>query len=118
MSNVRLGGTSPAERPPERFRVEVRPDRRRVLVVPHGELDLATVDQVAKEIDELVARGFEAIVVDLRATSFLDSSGIHMLVRQTARPDAHVTLIDGTPQVRRVIEVAAVRHLLRFEAAA
>jgi anti-anti-sigma factor len=88
-----------------------------VFVVPRGELDIATVDQLAAEIDELVTRGFDTIVLDLRATSFLDSSGVHLLLKQTTRPDAQVTLIDGTPAVRRVIELTGVRHLLRFEAA-
>jgi anti-anti-sigma factor len=101
---------------PEPFRVEVRPDRRRVVVVPHGEVDIATVDQLAEEIDELVGRGFDTVVVDLRATSFLDSSGLHLLLRQSARTDAGVTVIDGAPAVRRVIDLAGRRQLLRFEA--
>jgi anti-anti-sigma factor len=101
----------------EPFSIDIRPDRRRVFVVPRGELDIATVDQLAAEIEELVGRGFDNVVVDLRATSFLDSSGIHLLVKQTARPDAQVTVIDGTPAVRRVIDLTGVRHLLRFEAA-
>jgi anti-anti-sigma factor len=102
---------------PEPFRVEVRPDRRRVVVLPHGEVDLATVDQLGAEIDELVDRGFDTVVLDLRATSFLDSSGLHLLLRQTARTDAQLTLIDGAPAVRRIIDLAGVRHLLRFESA-
>ncbi len=100
----------------EPFRVEVLPDRRRVAVVPHGEIDIATVDQLAAEIDELVGRGFDMVVLDLRATSFMDSSGVHLLLEQTARPDVQVTLIDGAPAIRRVIELAGVRELLRFEA--
>jgi anti-anti-sigma factor len=102
---------------PEPFSVEVLPDRRRVVVVPHGEVDIATVDQLAEEIDELVGRGFDTVVVDLRATSFLDSSGVHLLLRQSARNDALVTLVDGAPAVARVIDLAGVRRLLRFEAA-
>ena len=102
---------------PEPFSVDVRPDRRRVFVVPRGELDMATVDELDAVIDELVGRGFDAVVLDLRATSFLDSSGVHLLVKQTARADAQVTLIDGVPAVRRVIDLAGVRKLLRFEPA-
>jgi anti-sigma B factor antagonist len=102
---------------PEPFRVEIRPDRERVLVAPHGELDLATVDQVAAEIDDLVARGFDAIVIDLRATSFLDSSGLCLLLRQTARTDAHITVIDGSAAVSRLFDLTGVRHALPFEAA-
>jgi anti-sigma B factor antagonist len=100
-----------------RFRVEIRPDRRRVLVVPHGELDLATADEVADEVDELVARGFDAIVIDLRATSFIDSTGLRLLIRETARKDARVTLIDGPKAVSRLFDLAGVRDLLPFETA-
>ena len=101
----------------EPFSVEVRPDRDRVIVVPHGELDMATVGQVAATIDELANRGFDAIVLDLRTTSFIDSSGVHLALQQTARRDARVTLIDGTQRVSRVFDVAGVRHLLPFETA-
>jgi len=106
----------PVEWEPEPFRIEVLPDRRRVVVVPHGEVDIATVDQLAAEVDELVGRGFDTVVVDLRETSFLDSSGLHLLLKQSARHDAQVTVIDGALPVRRVIDLAGVRHLLRFEA--
>lgn len=99
------------------FGVEVRPDRDRVLVVPQGELDLATVDDVAAEVDELVERGFDAIIIDLRATTFIDSTGLRLLLTQTAREDAHVTLIDGPGPVSRVFDLADIRKVLPFEAA-
>jgi anti-sigma B factor antagonist len=111
------GASIRLELEPEPLSVDIRPDRRRVFVVPQGELDMATVDQLATEIDQLVGRGFDTLVLDLRALSFLDSSGLHLLLEQTARPDAQVTLVDGTPPVTRVIDLAGVRHLLRFEAA-
>lgn len=100
----------------EPFSIDVLPDRHRVVVVPRGEVDITTVGRLAAEIDELVGRGFDAVVLDLRATPFMDSSGLHLLLEQTARADAQVTLIDGAPPVRRVIDVAGIRHLLRFEA--
>ena len=113
----RRGNRASQELELEPFGVEVLPDRGRVVVVPRGELDISTVDEVAGEIDGLVARGFDAVVLDLRATSFMDSSGLHLLLRQTARTDVRVTVIDGAPAIRRVIDLVGVRHLLRFEAA-
>jgi anti-anti-sigma factor len=86
-----------------------------VLVVPRGELDLATVPEVAEEIDALAARGFDSIVVDLRATSFIDSTGVCLLLRQTARKDARITVIDGPRPVSRVFDLAGVREVLPFE---
>jgi anti-anti-sigma factor len=99
----------------EPFRLEVRPDRQRVFVAPCGELDLATVDQLRTQIDDLVERGFGAIVVDLRETSFMDSSALHLLIDESARNDACVSIIDGRKPVSRLFDLAGVRSLLRFE---
>lgn len=119
MTIERLDGPWPTHTQcsPEPFRVEVRPDRERVIVTPHGELDLGTVDQLRAEMDALTERGFTAIVVDMRETSFIDSSGLHLLIDQSARADVRVTIIDGAWPVGRVFDVAAVRPLLRFEPA-
>ncbi len=102
---------------PPRFTVESRPDRYRVLVVPQGELDLDTVGVVAAEVDDLADRGFDRIVIDLRETSFIDSSGVHLLVKCAQRADARITVIDGSPTIGRVFDLAGVRDLLTFEAA-
>jgi anti-sigma B factor antagonist len=100
---------------PEPFSIHVRPARQRVIVAPKGDLDVATVGQLAVAIDELVDAGFDAIVIDLRETSFMDSSGVHALLEQTARADASFTVIDGPRAVRRVIDLCGVRHLLPFD---
>ena len=104
-------------RPAEAFSIEIRPDRSRVLVVPHGDLDLASVGPLAAEIDELVSRGFNALVIDLRATSFIDSTGIRLMLTQTSRTDARITLIDGPDIVSRVFDLTGVRQILPFEPA-
>jgi hypothetical protein len=38
-----------------------------------------------------------------------------MLLRQTARPDATISVIDGPQSVSRVLEIAGVRDALPFE---
>jgi anti-anti-sigma factor len=101
---------------PEPFAVETRPHRDRVHVIPHGELDLATVDAVATEIDELLASGFERIVLDLRHTEFMDVTGLRTVMRQAARHDARVTVIDGPDAVSRLFDLAGVRQAIPFEA--
>jgi anti-anti-sigma factor len=114
-AGLRAGGDGFAR--PEPFRVEIRPDRDRVFVAPHGELDLATVGLVGTEIDDLVAREFDRIVVDLRETSFIDSSGVHLLLTCAQRADARISVIDGPAPVRRVFDLAGVRDIVQFEAA-
>jgi len=100
---------------PEPFTIDVRPARERVVIVPRGELDVATIGQLAAAIDDLAGRGFQAIALDLVATSFIDSSGVHLLLEQTARADAKVTVIDASNPVRRVLDLTGVRHLPAFD---
>src|SRR4051794_34181869 len=96
----------------EPFSIDVRPARERVVVVPRGQLDIATVGQLATAIDEGAERGFKTIALDLGETSFMDSSGVHLLLEQTARADADVTVIDASNPVRRVLDLTGARHLL------
>jgi anti-anti-sigma factor len=100
---------------PQPFRVDVLPDRNRVVVAPHGELDLATVDELRDEIDALAARGFQRIVVDLRALDFMDSTGLRLMLQQCNRTDATVALIDGAAPVSAIFDVTRTRAHLRFE---
>ena len=64
----------------EPFRCEVEPDRATVRVRPVGELDLETVPLVDAELAELWSVGFTRLVVDLRSVTFLDSTGLRMLL--------------------------------------
>ena len=102
---------------PEAFRIEVQPDRDQVVVAPHGELDIATAPRLAAEIDGLVERGVQRLVVDLRPTSFIDSTGLHVLLRESARPDATISVLVGRTPVHRVFEIAGVRDILHLEPA-
>jgi anti-sigma B factor antagonist len=97
------------------FGVGIRPERERVIVTPRGELDLATVDKLRAELDGLARRGFTAMVLDLRELEFMDSAGLRLVLDQTARADATVTLIEGGEPVSRLFDLTGVRKALPFE---
>jgi anti-sigma B factor antagonist len=99
---------------PPPFDVEVRPSRARAVVAPSGELDCATVDRLDAAVDDLVAAGWDSIVLDLRGLSFMDSTGLRAMVRQANRTDATVEFIDGDPRVARLFDLTGVRQLLSF----
>jgi anti-sigma B factor antagonist len=101
---------------PVPFTLDARPDRQRVILAAHGELDLATVEQLRSECDELVSRGFDTMVLDLRGLVFLDSTGLRFILEQSARPDATITVIDGRPLVSRLFDITGTRAMLTFEA--
>jgi len=99
------------------FRCEVEPERDCVRVRPVGELDMATAPEVADRMQELHDAGFRRFVVDLRETTFLDSSGIRLLLRWDAalRGDGgDLALVPGPPGVRRVFDVAGMSEQFRF----
>lgn len=98
------------------FRVDVEPERERVRVIPHGELDLATVSQLETRIEELRSRGFATIVLDLRQLAFMDSTGLRLMLQldAEARSDGfRFSIIDCEGPVRRVLELSGLDG--RFE---
>jgi anti-anti-sigma factor len=98
------------------FALDVVPDRERVLVRPVGEVDIATAGQLERSTIELFGRGFSRVVVDLRGVTFLDSSGVHTLIKchETAADlGASMSIIPGGPASRRVLDIAGVMD--RFE---
>jgi anti-sigma B factor antagonist len=99
---------------PAAFRVELIPDRTRILVAPHGELDLSTAGEVGDAIAEVRERGFERIVLDLRGVTFIDSTGVRLLVRTRSAADEgswDFSIIDGGEQAGHVLVLAGVSHL-------
>lgn len=94
-----------AERPvesAERFAVRVEPAREVARVKPIGELDLASVGELREQVTQLLAVGFEQLIIDLRGVSFLDLSGLRLLLCLTdqARSEGwRLSLIQGPSQV-------------------
>lgn len=90
------------------FEIVVTPDRDRVVVAAHGELDIATADPLEQEVRALVTRGFTSVELDLRGLTFIDSSGLRLLLRldAAARSDGFtLTIRDGEGPVRRLLKL-------------
>ena len=88
-----------------------------VTVALHGEVDVANVGQVRRSLVEAVESRPRAIVVDLSALSFIDSTGLGALIFgfqrardegigfQLARPSQGVRQILVLSGLREVVEV-------------
>ncbi|HEY4277996.1 MAG TPA: STAS domain-containing protein [Conexibacter sp.] len=87
------------------FAVESTPERDRVIVAVAGELDIATTGRVEDEVTGLYDRGFEKVVLDLSNVSFMDSSGLRLLIRldDRARGDRRFTVVQGDGAARRLL---------------
>ena len=99
------------------FEVEARTHRRTALIELRGELDIATVPQVAQAFDGLApeADRVRHIVLDLRGLTFMDASGVHELIRQNdhARQNRHnLAVIRGRKPIQRLLSLTAVDEIL------
>ena len=103
--------------PPSPFRVDVQPERDVVRVTPVGELDLTTVTAVDEQVAELRAAGFAHVVLDLRGITFMDTTGLQLILAldNAARADGlHLSLVQGPPAVERVFDLCGVLERLPF----
>jgi anti-sigma B factor antagonist len=92
--------------PPARFE-HVR-DASRVTLHVHGELDLCSRSQLRAALDDAAGTRPSVVVVDLADVTFIDSSGMHELVRArraTARRGGRFVLASPSPLTLRLLEV-------------
>jgi anti-sigma B factor antagonist len=76
-----------------------------------GELDIETAPQLGEEVELAVWSTVGAFVLDLTGVGFLDSSGLHALLRARAylaREDRPLVLICPAGPARRVLDLASV----------
>lgn len=99
------------------FVVDVEPAHEVVRVKPVGELDLATVSILENQVRELVAVGFAQLIIDLRGLSFIDVSGLRLLLSlaERSRSDGwRLSLIRGSESVGRLFALTDTLSRLPF----
>lgn len=101
------------------------------VVAVRGELDLSTASDLESPLEDAVASGDAAVLIDLSDCEFIDSTGIAMIVRAWQRldrdadgeGDGKVMICSDNDQVRRVLEITGLElsipiHSSRDEALA
>jgi anti-sigma B factor antagonist len=110
----------PIDRPfgaPPPFTCDVIRERDHVRVAPSGELDIATAPELERTLCELVAAGSGLLVLDLRNLSFMDSTGLRLLLERNAaaRENSHrFALIAGPPEVQRLFSLTDTSGRFEF----
>jgi anti-anti-sigma factor len=102
---------------PQPFAVDVQQRDDVAIVRPHGELDLATVDTLGAALDGIETA--PRLVLDLRGLSFIDSTGLRLMVAldQRARRDGfQLTLLAPAPPIDRAIQICGLDQTLPFAA--
>jgi anti-sigma B factor antagonist len=82
-------------------------------LTPVGDLDLATVPLLEREFDAAYSPDETVVMlVDLTELAFIDSSGLKLLLQMHARCPHRMRVINGSPAVERLFDVAGVRDSL------
>jgi len=111
------------------FAVEVERRRHLTIVQPRGELDLATAETLRSMLEEAIADTLGAaldgmehearLVLDLRSLSFIDSTGLHLLValdQRAQRDGFQLTLLAPPAPIDRAIQLCGLDRTLPFAA--
>ena len=96
------------------FTVEVSGDERATVLTVTGELDLATSPALEAELDRAGA-GPELVILDLRGVSFMDSTGLSLLVKAQRRAQEsrrQLAVVKGGAQVQRLLTLTGVAERL------
>src|SRR3954471_1900661 len=83
-------------------------------VVVRGDVDIDTAPRLTETLDAAIHETRGAFVLDLSEVSFLDSSGVHLLLRTRAvlgREDRALVVICPPGPTRRIFEVAGITDL-------
>lgn len=83
-----------------------------------GELDIADYDGLTKALREVEAGAVAPIVVDLSELTFIDSTGLRILIEAHNRAEADgrrfEVALATSPQVERVFELCRLGEVLRI----
>lgn len=82
-------------------------------LTPVGELDIATAPDLEHAIEVATAHdGDSFLVIDLTQLHFIDSSGLHVLLRAAQRCPDRLRVINGSSSVARLFDITGVRDIL------
>ena len=84
-------------------------------VAPSGELDIATVELLERALLEVERADSARIVLDLSGLSFIDSTGLRLLLDVNERCGGaadRLRVIAGSPAVERLLDIVGLRERL------
>lgn len=79
-----------------------------------GELDLVTAALVRAALDQAASERPDHLVIDLRELSFIDSTGVHLLLDAHRRLQQTWTSLEIRPGGRSVQRIFQLTHLADF----
>jgi len=84
-----------------------------------GELDIASAERVERELERIELGEPATVVLDLRALTFLDSTGLRIILAADARAREHarrLVVIQGPDAVQRILHMTRLDERLEIVA--
>ncbi|MGI8430144.1 MAG: STAS domain-containing protein [Solirubrobacteraceae bacterium] len=100
------------------LRIECEHKAAGVVLALHGELDLASTPLLERRLLEAESNGSTRLVIDLSELEFIDSSGLHALLRahERASQNRHqLSLVRGPRAVHRMFELTSTVQAFSFD---
>jgi anti-sigma B factor antagonist len=98
--------------------VRVSERGRTCIIAAVGDLDRSTAALLEQTLVEAETTDARAIVVDLSELTFMDSTGLQLILRAHARSQAdsnRLSLVRGPERVQRVFQMTGTERLLPFK---
>jgi anti-anti-sigma factor len=99
------------------LQTEIRREGEVPVLVLSGELDIGVVGQVVQSLEPLQMERPPVLMLDLRDLSFMDSSGLRLVLEadmRARREGRRLVVVRGPEAVHRVFTVAALDKRLEF----
>lgn len=98
------------------FDVDIVKRNGELTVVVSGEIDLATGTELDAALTRAEATDARTIIVDLERVTFMDASGLGVLVRHASLEGNadRLRITPGPPQVQRLFDLSGLRAYLPF----
>jgi anti-sigma B factor antagonist len=99
------------------FEVSVEQRKGAVHVVLTGELDISTATRLEDDLRRVEAERPELIVLDLQGLSFMDSTGLRLLISADSRARGEgrrLAIVQGNEMVQRVLRLTRLDERLNI----
>jgi len=107
----------PLDDEPRPLEVRIEEHGSVIVVVLSGELDLMSAPRVESALQQAADGPATALIVDVQALSFMDSTGIRTLLQAKRRADAgghSLAVLNGSGPAHRVLGLSGVGEHIRM----
>ena len=97
------------------MQIELTPDVARYIISVSGEVDLATSSELDKAVIDALESGTSGLIIDLSDLTFIDSSGLGVIVRALKRcreSEIELNLVITNERVLKVFGITGLDQVI------